>query len=157
VITENSLNGMRRIEERRCAASAAFGHKKGNWPSGSGDRQMNEVNGSTPDGPVVPDEDDNAEYLDGRLRALSEKLRARGLVARLVSYAVDGAVGKYYDAITVTNPSAPERGSMQVEKEGWMTWEYSGTVDDAGISKLADEATSALRASGVPYLAGPLS
>jgi hypothetical protein len=39
-------------------------------------------------GPVAPDEDDNAEYLDGQLHALSEKLRARGLETRLVSYSV---------------------------------------------------------------------
>lgn len=45
---------------------------------------------------------------------------------------------------------------MQIEKEGWMTWEYSGAVDDAGISKLADEATNALRPAGVPYRTGPL-
>jgi hypothetical protein len=118
---------------------------------------MNEVNGSTPSHPVAPDEDDNAEYFDGQLRALSEKLRARGLETKLVSYAVGGVRGRYYEAVTVTNPAAPERGSMQIEKEGWMTWEYSGTVDDAGISKLADEATNALWATGVPYRTGPSS
>jgi hypothetical protein len=118
---------------------------------------MNELNSSTPGDPVAPDEDDNAEHLDGQIRKLSEKLRARGLETKLVSYMIDGARGKYYDAITVTNPSAPERGSMQIEKEGWMTWEYSGTVDDAGISKLADEATNTLRANGVPCRTGPLS
>jgi hypothetical protein len=115
---------------------------------------MNEVNSSTP---VAPDEDGNDEYLDGQIRRLSETLRARGLETKLVSYMTDGIRSKYYDAITVTNPSAPERGSMQIEKEGWMTWEYSGTADDAGISKLADEAANALRANGVPCRAGPLS
>jgi hypothetical protein len=118
---------------------------------------MNEVNSSMPADPVVPDEDGNAEYLDGQIRKLSEKLRARGLQTKLVSYMTDGIRSKYYDAVTVTNPSAPERGSMQIEKEDWMTWEYSGTVDDAGISKLADEATSALRATGVSGRTGPLS
>jgi hypothetical protein len=118
---------------------------------------MNEVNSSTPGDPVVPGEDGNDEYLDGQIRKLSQKLRARGLETRLVSYMIDGVRGKYCDAVTVTNPSAPERGSMQIEKEGWMTWEYSGAVDDAGISKLADEAANALRANGVPCRAGPLS
>lgn len=118
---------------------------------------MNEVNSDMPGDPVGPDEDGNAEYLDGQIRKLSDKLRARGLQTKLVSYMTDGIRSKYYDAITVTNPSAPERGSMQIEKEGWMTWEYSGTVDDAGLSKLADEATNALRAAGVPRRTEPLS
>lgn len=117
---------------------------------------MSELTGGMPGDPVAPDEDENAEYLDSQIIKLSEKLRARGLETKLVSYAVDGIRGKYYDSITVTNPAAPERGSMQIEKEGWMTWEYSGAVDDAGISKLADEATNALRPAGVPYRTGPL-
>jgi hypothetical protein len=122
-----------------------------------GDRRMNELNGNTPGGPAAPDEDDNAEYLDDQLRALSDKLRARGLETRLVTYSVDGVRSKNYDAITVTNPAAPERGTMQIEKEGWATWEFSGNVDDAGISKLADEATNALRATGVSNPTGPPS
>jgi hypothetical protein len=71
--------------------------------------------------------------------------------AQLVSYAAD-AVTKHYDAIAVTNPACPERGSVQIEKEGWVTWEYSGSLaDDAGIATITDEATNALRAAGIPY------
>jgi len=118
---------------------------------------MNEANSAVPGGLAVPDDDHKAESLDGWLRALSEKLRARGLTAQLVRYRIDGTTNKYYDAIKATNPAAPERGTMQIEKEGWVTWEFTGTIDDTGISTLADEATNALRAPGVPFAQGPLS
>jgi hypothetical protein len=122
-----------------------------------GDGPVNETNSSVPGGLVVPDDDDKAEYLDGQLRVLSQKLCAHGLKAQLVKYRIDGATSTYYDAIKVTNPGAPERGTMQIEKEGWVTWEFTGSVDDAGISKLTDEAINALRATGLPFAQGPLS
>jgi len=110
---------------------------------------MSEHDGSTPGIPATRAQDD--DYLDSRLRALSEKLQRRGLRAQLVTYPVNGVKGEHYDAITVTNPASPERGSMQIELEGWVTWEYSGSLDnDAGIGNIAYEATSALRAAGVP-------
>jgi hypothetical protein len=47
---------------------------------------------------------------------------------------------------------------MQIEKEGWVTWEYSGSLGDgAGIDNIADEATNALRATGVRYEPGQRS
>jgi hypothetical protein len=115
---------------------------------------MNELNGSTPDSPAAPAQDPGADYLDRQLRALSEKLQARGLEARLVTYPVNGVKGEHYDAVTVTNPAAPERGIMHVESDGCVTWEYAGSLDAAGISKTADEATNALRATGVRYRPG---
>ena len=113
---------------------------------------MNEHNGSTPGIPAPPAADNKADDLESQLVALSEKLQRRGMKAQLVSYAADGVTSEHYDAITVTNPASPERGSMRIEKEGWVTWEYSGSLEnDAGIGNLADEATNALRATGIPY------
>ena len=88
---------------------------------------------------------------------LSEKLQARGLDARLVTYPVNGVKGKHYDAVTVTNPAAPERGTMHIDSDGCVTWEHPGSLDAAGISTTADEATSALQAAGMQYRAGKLS
>jgi hypothetical protein len=42
------------------------------------------------------------------------------------------------------------QGSVQIEKEGMVTWEYSGSLDDAGIVGLAGVAIHALRACGSP-------
>jgi hypothetical protein len=112
-----------------------------------GDRSMTELNRSMPGKTVEADEDDNAEYLDGQLQELNEQLRTRGLKAHLVAYMTDGTRGKHHDAITVTNPAVPERGSIRIEKEGWVTWEYSGSISDPGISKLADEAARLLWAA----------
>ena len=72
-------------------------------------------------------------------------------------YLIDGDLSKHYDAIKVTNPDAPERGTMQIEKEGWVTWEFTGSLDDTGISNLTSEAINTLRASGLPFRQGPLS
>jgi hypothetical protein len=119
---------------------------------------MSEHNGAMLGIPAPPKPGSDAAYLDGQLRVLSEKLERRGLAARLVSYASDGVTSEHYDALTVTNPGASERGSMQIEKEGWVTWEYSGSLhDDTGIDNLADKATNALRASGVRYQPGQRS
>jgi hypothetical protein len=116
---------------------------------------MSEHNGAMLGIPAPTAPGSDAGYLDGQLRVLSEKLERRRLEARLVSYALDGVTSEHYDAITVTNPSAPERGSMQIEKEGSVTWEYASSLhDDAGIGNIADEATNALRASGVRYQPG---
>ena len=38
---------------------------------------------------------------------------------------------------------------IHVEKDGSVTWVYSGKLDDAGISKILDEATNALRSTGL--------
>lgn len=115
---------------------------------------MSGLNGSKPDGPVMPGQSPGADYVDRQLRALSEKLQARGLEAMLVTYPVNGVKGEHYDAVKVTNPVAPERGTMQVESDGYVTWECFGSLDDAGVSKTADEATNVLRATGVRHRPG---
>jgi hypothetical protein len=119
-----------------------------------GDSRMNQNNGSTPGIPAAPSAGDKARYLDNRLRILAERLERRGMETRLVTYPVDGVKGEYYDALLVANPSSPERGEMHVEKDGCVTWEYPGSLDDTGIDRIADEATNALRAAGVPRQAG---
>jgi hypothetical protein len=86
---------------------------------------------------------------DRCLRVLAEKLEMRGLDSRLVSYHVERVKGRHYDAISATNTAAPERGIIHVEKDGSVTWVYSGSLDDAGIGKILDEATNALRATGL--------
>jgi len=110
---------------------------------------MSEHDESEPGTPVLPAASISAEDMDGRLRSLAETLRRRGLQAKLVSYLTDGVRNKNYDAITVTNPSAPERGSMQIEKAGLVIWDFFGSLDSPGVDRIADEATNALRATGV--------
>lgn len=90
----------------------------------------------------------SAGDMDGRLRSLAEMLRQRGLHARLVSYLTDGVRNYHYDAITVTNPAAPERGSMQIEKEGVITWEDFGSPSEPGIAGIVSQAAGALLAAG---------
>lgn len=89
---------------------------------------------------------------DGPLRSLAEKLRHHGLTAILVSHLTNGVRNKHYDAINVTNPARPERGTLHIEKDGCLTWEYlspSG-LDNAAITTLASEAASTLHAPGPP-------
>lgn len=51
-----------------------------------------------------------------------------------------------------TNPAARERGEVRVGDDGSVTWEYFGKLDEAGVSKILDEITNALRATGVRFL-----
>jgi hypothetical protein len=111
---------------------------------------LNHLNDAAPGMPAAPCPDGCAECAgDQRLRVLAEKLEMRGLNSRLVSYPVEGVKGRHHDALSVTNTAAPERGLIHVEKDGSVTWVYSGKLDDAGISKILDEATNALRATGL--------
>jgi hypothetical protein len=111
---------------------------------------LNHVNDGAPGISVAPCPDNCAECAsDQCLRVLAEKLEMRGLNARLVTYPDEGVKGRHHDALSVTNTAAPERGLVHVEKNGSVTWVYSGTLDDAGISKILDEATNALRAAGL--------
>lgn len=112
---------------------------------------MKEVNGKGRDDRAALDPDLSADYLDGQLRALSEKLEARGLKAKLVTYPLDGVKGDHYDAVVVTNPDALERGTVHVDSDGCVTWECPGSMDVGGITKTADEVTNALWATGVRY------
>lgn len=111
---------------------------------------MSEHNGSTLSAPGSQTANNDADYLDGQLLELSDMLQERNLKGQFASYATDGERTKHHDATTVTNPAFPERGSMRIEKEGWVTWEYTGSMDDDGIRNLADEAAAALWAFGVP-------
>ena len=89
---------------------------------------------------------------DSRLRSLAEKLRHHGLTAILVSHLTDGVRNKHYDAINVTNPARPERGTLHIEKDGCITWEYPSPsgLDNAAITTLAAEAASTLHAAIPP-------
>ena len=82
------------------------------------------------------------------------KLESRGLESRLVTYSGNGVQGSHRNAVNVTNPAAPERGMIHVEKNGLVTWEYSGTLDTAGISKILDDVTNILRTTGLRFRHG---
>jgi len=128
----------------------AAGSVNGNQMNEKRDVALNHPNDGAPGMPAGPCPDGCAECArDQRLRVLAEKLEIRGLNPRLVSYPVEGVKGRHHDALSVTNPAAPERGLIHVEKDGSVTWVYSGKLDDAGISKILDEATNALRATGL--------
>jgi hypothetical protein len=92
---------------------------------------------------------------DSPLRSLAENLRNHGLTAILVSYLTDGVRNKHYDAINVTNPASPERGTLHIEKDGMITWEYPGpgSLDNTAIATIANEAASTLDAAGPPTAA----
>jgi hypothetical protein len=51
--------------------------------------------------------------------------------------------------MTVTNPAAPQRGSLHIDDDGSAAWDFpgAGLDDDEGIGRLIDEAMNALRAS----------
>jgi hypothetical protein len=89
--------------------------------------------------------------VEKQLGKLSEMLGRRGLDARLVPYPVERARGIFTDALVVSNPADADRGVAYVEVDGCMTWAFTGSLDDAGLSRIAGELTSALRAHGVPF------
>jgi hypothetical protein len=77
---------------------------------------------------------------------LADRLEARGLEPRLVTYPGEG---EQVEEIVIVNPAAPERGEVRVGDDGSVVWEYFGSLDEAGIAKILDEVTNALRATGV--------
>jgi hypothetical protein len=88
--------------------------------------------------------------MNGELaRMLVSELEARGLIPRLVAYPGDASDDERIEQIVITNPVAPERGEARVGDDGSVTWEYFGSLDEAGVSKILDEVTNALRATGV--------
>jgi len=112
---------------------------------------MSPVNGRTPDAsapriPGIRAHCDNGELV----RLLGKKVESRGLDCRLVTYPDDESPDSHIEEIVVTNPRSPERGEVRVSDDGSVTWEYSGTLDDASVGRIADEITNALRASGLP-------
>jgi DNA-binding XRE family transcriptional regulator len=81
-----------------------------------------------------------AGHANSLLGGLAGKLQARGLRVQLVSSAAD--------AITVTNPAAPGRGTVHVGADGLVSWDSgAGTVNDAGAATILDHVTSVLRGS----------
>jgi hypothetical protein len=83
------------------------------------------------------------------VQALVEKLHGRGLDSRLITYKGGEHEGDHVEEIVVVNPAARERGEVRIGDDGHVIWEYDGRIDEAGISKILDDATNALRASGV--------
>jgi hypothetical protein len=87
--------------------------------------------------------------MNGELaKMLASRLEGRGLDPRLVSYPGDPG-DERVEQIVIVNPAAPERGEVRVGDDGSVTWEYFGSLDEAGVSNILDEVTSALRATGV--------
>jgi hypothetical protein len=91
-----------------------------------------------------------AHCLNGELaRMLASGLEGRGLESRLVSYPGDPGEDERVEQIVIVNPAARERGEVRVGDDGSVTWEYFGSLDEAGASNILDEVTNALRATGV--------
>jgi hypothetical protein len=78
---------------------------------------------------------------------LVSRLKGRGLDPRLVTYPGDD--DERVEQIVIVNPAARERGEVRVGDDGSVVWEYFGSLDEAGVSKILDEVTNALRATGV--------
>lgn len=83
------------------------------------------------------------------LLSLAGKLEGRGLSSRLVTYS-GGPGEEIVEQIVVTNPAGPERGEVRVSDDGAVTWEFFGDLGGPGASRILDEVTNALRATGVP-------
>lgn len=80
------------------------------------------------------------------LRALADRLRRKGLDARLTNC---GVVDGHFDSLAVVNPMKPERGTLHIDDDGTVAWHYyAGKLDDEGIGRLVAEAIDTLRGSG---------
>jgi len=75
------------------------------------------------------------------------RLESRGLDPRLVTYPGGSGDDEQVEQIVIVNPAAPERGEVRVGDDGSVTWEYFGSLDEAGVSKILDEVSDALRAT----------
>ncbi len=116
---------------------------------------MNQVNDNAPDLPAAPGQ---ADCVTNRhLRVLAKNLESRGLHSHLITYPAGAHDDEHVGTIIVTNPAAPDRGEARITDDGSVTWEYAATLDDAGVSKILDDITSALRAAGLRYRQGPPS
>lgn len=88
--------------------------------------------------------------MNGELaRMLMSRLEDRGLDSRLVSYRGDDGDDDRVEEIVIVNPAARERGEVRVGDDGSLTWEYFGSLEEAGISNILDAVTNVLQASGV--------
>lgn len=83
------------------------------------------------------------------LSDLAEKLESRGLSARIITYSSEKPDDEVIEEIKVVNPAARERGVIRIGDDGAITWEFFGDLSEAGVGRLLDEATNALRATGV--------
>lgn len=80
------------------------------------------------------------------LRALVERLRRKGLDARLTNC---GVVDGHFDSVQVVNPPKPERGTLHIDDDGTVAWHYfAGKLDDECIGRLVGEAIDTLRGTG---------
>ena len=80
---------------------------------------------------------------------LMNRLGDHGLDSRLVIYRGDDGDDERIEEIVIVNPAARERGEVRVSDDGSVTWEYFGSLDDTGITKILDAVTSALQATGL--------
>ena len=107
---------------------------------------------------IPPGHDSRGHCENGELvRRLAGKLESRGLDYRLVPYPDGTCEDERIEEIVVTNPAARERGEIRICDDGGVTWEYFATIDDPGVSKILDDATNALRATGMRLRPGPQS
>jgi hypothetical protein len=71
--------------------------------------------------------------MNGELaRMLMSRLEDRGLDSRLVGYRGDTGDDEWVEEIVIVNPAARERGEVRVGDDGSVTWEYFGSLDEAG-------------------------
>lgn len=85
------------------------------------------------------------------IRKLGKKLESRGLDFQLVTYPDDSdGEDSQIEQIVVTNSRMPERGEVRVGDDGNVTWEFFRALDEAGVARIADEITNALRAPCLP-------
>jgi hypothetical protein len=81
-------------------------------------------------------------------RLLISRLTSRGLDSQLVIYRGDAEGDERVEEIVIVNPAARERGEVRVGDDGSLTWEYFGSLDEAGLTRILDAVTSALQAPG---------
>jgi hypothetical protein len=99
---------------------------------------------------------DHAPCVSSRLiRTLVKKLENRGLQTKLETSYGDMTDDVKTEEIVVINPRSPERGLVRVGDDGFMTWEYSGKLDEARVGRILDEITNALQATGLPLRRPP--
>jgi hypothetical protein len=86
--------------------------------------------------------------MNGELaRLLASRLEERGLDSRLVSYRGDPGDDERVEEIVIVNPASRERGEVRVGDDGSVTWEYFGSLDEAGLTKILDTVTGVLQAT----------
>ena len=82
---------------------------------------------------------------------LAEKLESRGLSSRVETYSGGKPGEELIVELITTNPAARERGEIRIGDDGAVTWEFFGDLAEAGAARILDEATNALRATGVRF------